>query len=238
MQSGRIKKNEGCNSKIPMKEGKDVEDHAQQAVSESIVNSSNFIDFIAMSLEKEEEGSCKRTAIQNERSEECSESKKEKEQGSFEKEPLEKQQQQGVFYHTLTEKNIVNLNKGIISENTKFKPLFNLCEVVIQNGTFEEHDGSKTTKDKDDSIKEKLSGQQQQDITGDLSNNPDHVLNDNDASPGSKLLTRDGNDGSYRVMQGIPRRILGMPGLAGFYEVCSSKKGETVFVSASSGAAT
>ncbi|KAG5628920.1 hypothetical protein H5410_000637 [Solanum commersonii] len=42
-------------------------------------------------------------------------------------------------------------------------------------------------------------------ITGDLLNNPDHVLNDNDANRGSKLLTNDGNDGSYRVMQGIPR---------------------------------
>ncbi|KAG5628918.1 hypothetical protein H5410_000635 [Solanum commersonii] len=31
-----------------MKEGKDAEDHAQQGVSESIVNSSNLIDFIAM----------------------------------------------------------------------------------------------------------------------------------------------------------------------------------------------
>jgi len=51
----------------------------------------NFFYF--QSLEKNKEKSCKRV-LQNERSEERSESKKEKGQhGSFEKEELEKQQQ-------------------------------------------------------------------------------------------------------------------------------------------------
>ncbi|WMV07167.1 hypothetical protein MTR67_000552 [Solanum verrucosum] len=213
MQSGQKKKNKRRNSKLLTKEGVDANDHVQQGVPDSMVNSSSLIDFIAVSLEKNKEESCKRL-LQNERSEERSESKKEKGQhGSFEKEELEKQQQrEGESDHTLMEESIDKLNKEIIPKSSKFDSLLDLCEVAIQNEIAKERDGSKTTKDQEDSIQEKL----QQDITGEpelnkvtgednLSNNPDHPLNENDVNPGSKLLTRDENDGTYRIMQGIPR---------------------------------
>ncbi|KAH0724485.1 hypothetical protein KY285_000311 [Solanum tuberosum] len=216
MQSGQKKKNKRSNSKLLIKEGVDADDHVQQGVPDSMVNSSSLIDFIAVSLEKNKEESCKRV-LQNERSEERSESKKEKGQhGSFEKEELEKQQQReginGESDHTLMEESIDKLIKEIIPESSKFDSLLDLCEVAIQNEITKERDGSKTTKDQEDSIQEKL----QQDITGEpelnkvtgedsLSNNPDHLLNENDVNPGSKLLTRDENDGTYRIMQGIPK---------------------------------
>ncbi|KAK4736677.1 hypothetical protein R3W88_000374 [Solanum pinnatisectum] len=168
MQSEQKKKNKGRNSKLPIK-GVDADDHAQQGVPNSIANSSNLIDFIAMSLEKIIEENCKKT-LQNERSKECSQSQKEKEQQeSFEEEALEKQQQkEGESNYTLMEESIDNLNKEIIPENVKIESLFDLCEVAIQIGITEERDGSKTTKDQEDSIQEKLSEQQQQqqDIIG------------------------------------------------------------------------
>ncbi|KAG5568472.1 hypothetical protein H5410_064510 [Solanum commersonii] len=198
MQSGQKKKNKRRNSKLLIKEGVDADDHVQQGVPDSMVNSSSLIDFIVV----------------NERSEERSESKKEKGQhGSFEKEELEKQQQrEGESDHTLMEESIDKLIKEIIPKSSKFDSLLDLCEVAIQNEITKERDGSKTTKDQEDSIQEKL----QEDITGEpelnkvtgedsLSNNPDHPLNENDVNPGSKLLTRDENDGTYRIMQGIPR---------------------------------
>ncbi|KAG5628921.1 hypothetical protein H5410_000638 [Solanum commersonii] len=170
MQSGRKKKNKGSNSKLLIKEGVDAEDHAQQGVPNSIANSSYLIDFIAMSLEKIIEESCKKT-LQNKRSKECSQSQKEKEQqGSLKEEALEKQQQkEGEANYTLMEESIDNLNKEIIPESVKSESLFDLCEVAIQIGITKERDGSKTTKDQEDSIQEKLSEQQQQqlqDITG------------------------------------------------------------------------
>lgn len=161
----------------------------------------------------------------NERSKEHNESKNEKEQQVSLEEKLHNQQQQeeedinGEFDHTLMEENVEDghLNKGI--QSTMFKFLCNLCEVIIQNEMSEEYDGSKTTKDQEDSIKEKLPDhQQQQGITGmselnivnnedSLSNNPGRVLNGNDANPGSKLLIKDENDGSYHITQGIPSSI-------------------------------
>ncbi|KAK4736691.1 hypothetical protein R3W88_000388 [Solanum pinnatisectum] len=132
MQLGQKKKNKERNSKLLIK-GVDADDHVQQGVPDSMMNSSSLIDFIAMSLEKNKKKSCKR-ALQNERSEECSESKKEKGQlGSLEKEELEKQQQrEGINCesdHTLMEESIDKLIKGIIPESSKFDSLLDLCEV-------------------------------------------------------------------------------------------------------------
>ncbi|KAG5605250.1 hypothetical protein H5410_026742, partial [Solanum commersonii] len=40
-----------------------------------------------------------------------------------------------------------------------------------------------------------------------LSNNFDHILNENIVNYGSSLLKRYENDGNYHIMQGIPRSI-------------------------------
>ena len=39
------------------------------------------------------------------------------------------------------------------------------------------------------------------------SNDSDYILNGNDANCGSKLLTRDQNNGNYCIMQGIPKSL-------------------------------
>jgi len=48
MQSGQKKKNKRRNSKLLIKEGVDADDHVQQGVPDSMVNSSSLIDFIAV----------------------------------------------------------------------------------------------------------------------------------------------------------------------------------------------
>ncbi|KAG5628902.1 hypothetical protein H5410_000619, partial [Solanum commersonii] len=108
-----------------------------------------------------------------------------------------------------------HLNKGI-SERIMFQSLIDLCEVIIQKEITGEHNGSETRKDQENSIEEELPEQQQQNIIGEpelnkvigednLSNNSYRFSNDNGVSCGSKLLTRDANNGNYRITQGLPR---------------------------------
>ncbi|KAK6802578.1 hypothetical protein RDI58_000358 [Solanum bulbocastanum] len=108
-----------------------------------------------------------------------------------------------------------HLNKGI-SDRIMFQSLIDLCEVIIQKEITGEHNVSETRKDQENSIEEELLKQQQQNIIGEpelnkvigkdnLSNNSYHFSNDNGVNCGSKLLTRDKNNGNYRITQGIPR---------------------------------
>uniref|UniRef100_M1DY32 Uncharacterized protein n=1 Tax=Solanum tuberosum TaxID=4113 RepID=M1DY32_SOLTU len=228
-QTGQMKENKGSNSKLSIKEGKDADYPVQQRMPDSTMNSLNIIDFIITSLSKTKEKNCKKV-IHDERSKEYNESKNEKEQkASFEEEPLEKQHQQqdiNAEFESLGDNRSKlspkenkdeedHLNKGI-SERIMFQPLIDLCEAIIQKEITGEHNGNETRKDQVNSIEDELHEQQQQNIIGEpelnkvmgednLSNNSYCFSNDNGVNCGSKLLTRDANNGNYRITQGLPR---------------------------------
>ncbi|XP_027769841.1 uncharacterized protein LOC114075607 [Solanum pennellii] len=83
-------------------------------------------------------------------------------------------------------------------------------DIIVQKEITGEHDESETRKDQEDSIDKELPDQQKQNIIGEpelnkVTSEDNHFSNDNEVNCGSKLLTRDENNGNYRITQGLPR---------------------------------
>ncbi|KAH0655705.1 hypothetical protein KY285_030587 [Solanum tuberosum] len=101
-------------------------------------------------------------------------------------------------------------------DNTCLYPLLHACE-ELESEKFKECSESNIRRDQKDSVEEELPDQQQEEnIDGELDlnkitcedgipDNSDRIINKNIINYGSRLLTKNENDGNYHITQGILR---------------------------------